>query len=137
MSHHAKVKYPQAFSGKYIRVHWEFEKDLKDILERSGLEENFWQKYRQRLKLLVERRHECIRKKDWFEKLRHEKDLYSMRFKGNKNIRIIFAFVAYESYEYAILLYPFNEKDSTKGGKHSYSTALPIAQKRLEEVIKG
>ena len=60
----AKVDYPQAFNGKYIRVHWEFENDLKDILERSGLKDNFRQKYRQRLQHLDERKQECIRKKD-------------------------------------------------------------------------
>ena len=133
----AYIKYPQAFSGKYIRVHWEFENDLKEILEHSGLVKKFRQQYRQRLQHLGDRKEKCIHKNDWFEKLKHENDLYSMKFKGEKNIRIIFAFIAYEDNEYAVLLYPFEEKDRTKGGQHSYGTAIPIAQKRLQEVTKG
>ena len=136
MNRLAKVDYPEAFKGKYVRVHWEFENDLKVILERSGQKENFRQKYRQRLQHLSDRRQECIKKRDWFEKLTYEKDLYSMKIKGEKNIRIIFTFVAYKGSEYAILLYPFEEKDSKNKGKHSYDTAKPIAQKRLQEVLK-
>ena len=109
---------------------------MKDILERSGLKDNLRHKYRQRLPHLDERTQECIRKKDWFEKLKYEKDLYSMKFKGDKNIRIIFAFVAYKGSEYAILLYPFEEKDDKNKGQYSYDTAKPIAQKRLMEVLK-
>jgi hypothetical protein len=132
----ANIKYPQAFCGTYVRVHWEFENSLKDILDHSGLVNNFWQQYRHRLKYLDETRRDCIRRRAWFEKLKHEKNLYSMKFQGTKNVRIIFAFVAYEGYEYAILLYPFEEKDRTKEGRNSYGTAIPIAQKRLQEVIK-
>ena len=60
-----------------------------------------------------------------------------MKFKGDKNIRIIFTFVAYKGSEYAILLYPFEEKDDKNKGQYSYDTAKPIAQKRLQEVLKG
>jgi len=130
------VTYPQAFDSQYIRVHWEFENDLKDILERSGQQQNFRQKIRQRLRHLDERRRDCVRKTDWFEKLKHEKDLYSMKIKGGKNIRILFAFAAYRGSEYAILLYPFEEKDNKNRSQWGYDTAKPIAQKRLEEVLR-
>lgn len=72
-----KVTYPQAFDSQYIRVHWEFENDLKDILERSG----------------------------------------------------------HRGSEYAILLYPFEEKDNKNRSQWGYDSAKPIAQKRLEEVV--
>ena len=130
------ITYPQAFNGQYIRVHWEFENDLKDILERSGQQQNFRQKIRQRLRHLDERRRDCVQKTDWFEKLKHEKDLYSMKNKGSENIRILFAFAAYRGNEYAILLYPFEERDNKNRSLWGYDTAKPIAQKRLEEVLK-
>jgi len=134
MSSLGKVHYPEAFNGEYIRVHWQFENDLKAILEKSGQIADFWSKYRQRLQFLDERKKECILKHDWFEKLRYEDNLYSIRFRIDKNIRILFAFVAYNNIEYAILLYPFEEKDKKKS-KTSYESAKPIAQERLKEVL--
>lgn len=135
MSPLAKIHYPEAFNGEYIRVHWDFEKDLKDILEKSGLKDNFTSKFKQRLKHLNDRKRECVRKRDWFEKLKKEKDLYSIKFKDEKNVRILFAFIAYEGIEYAILLYPFQEKDDKNKSQYSYDTAKPIAQGRLKEVL--
>lgn len=137
MSPLGNVHYPKAFNGKYIRTHWDFEDDLKDILERSGQKGAFWPKYKQRLRFLDERKHECVLKSDWFEKLRYDSDLYSLKFKDEKNIRILFAFVAYEGIEYAILLYPFQERNKKNGSQYSYETAKPIAKARLKEVIKG
>jgi len=136
MSRLGKVHYPEAFNGEYIRTHWEFEQDLQKILEQSGHKADFWSKFKQRLKFLDERKRECVRKRDWFEKLKHEDDLYSLKFKDKRNIRILFAFVAYENIEYAILLYPFEER----GGKpksYGYEKASQIARKRLKEVVNG
>lgn len=135
MSPLGKIHYPKAFNGQYIRIHLEFENDLQNILERSGQKVDFWAKYKQRLRFLDERKRECVRKRDWFEKLKHEKHLYSIKFKDEKNIRIIFAFVAYKNIEYAVLLYPFEEKDNKNKSQHSYDTAKPIAQERLKEVL--
>lgn len=128
-----KVLYPRAFNSKYIRVHSLFEEELKAILEKSGHKPEFWPKYRQRLRHLDERKTKCILKQDWFEKLKHEDELYSIKIKDEKNIRILFAFIAYKNIEYAILLYPFEEKEKKKK-KSSYEAAKPVARERLKEI---
>ncbi|MEL7568418.1 MAG: hypothetical protein AAGU27_26575 [Dehalobacterium sp.] len=102
------VFYPEAFQGKYIRTHWDFEGDLKDILEKSGKKDDFWGKYKQRLQFLEERKRDCILRKNWFEKLKHVNDLYAVLFdKSQKNIRILFSFIEYQGVESAVLLYVF------------------------------
>lgn len=135
MNRIGKVLYPEAFHGKYIRTHWQFEDDLKGILERSGQKSNFTNKYKQRLRFLDERSKECVQRRSWFEKLRHVQDLWAIIFdKDEKNIRVLFSFVTLHGVEYAILLYVFEEKDRKTSSRYSYSSAIPIAQKRLEEV---
>jgi hypothetical protein len=46
MNRWGKVLYPEAFKGSYIRTHWDYENDLKDILERSGKKDDFTSKYK-------------------------------------------------------------------------------------------
>jgi hypothetical protein len=53
MNRWGKVLYPEAFKGGYIRTHWDYENDLKDILERSGKKDDFTSKYKMRLKFLT------------------------------------------------------------------------------------
>jgi len=129
------VLYPEVFIGKYIRTHWDFEHDLQKILERSGHKSDFWGKYKQRLRFLDERRKNCIQKHDWFERLKGTGDLYAIKFKDEKNIRILFAFIEYENIEYVLLLYPFEEKDRRGKSRTSYGTGIPIALERLQEVL--
>lgn len=130
------VFYPKAFHGKYIRTHWDFEGDLEDILDKSGKKADFWGKYKQRLQFLEERKRDCILRKNWFEKLKHVNDLYAVLFdKSEKNIRILFSFIEYKGVEYAVFLYAFEEKDNKKNSRFSYSTGIPVAQKRLKEVL--
>lgn len=131
-----KIYYPEAFHNNRIRVHWKFEDDLKLILEHSGHKADFRGKYLQRLKLLSELGMKCTLKKDWFEILKGTNGLYSMKFnRTQKNIRILFAFIEVQGVEYVVLLYPFEEKGNKQGGKHSYNTAIPLAQKRLKEIV--
>jgi len=54
------ISYPSKIASKYIKTHWDFEDDLKDILERSGSREDISGKYRQRLKYLEESKEQCI-----------------------------------------------------------------------------
>lgn len=78
-----KVVYPKAFKTKYIKIHWDFEQDLKLLLERSGLKEDFWGKYLQRLRFLEDRLEKCITRNNWFEQLKNKNEqdtLYAMRF---------------------------------------------------------
>lgn len=136
MNKFSKVFYPEAFNSIYIKRHLDFEDDLKDILKRSGHKDVFWGKFRQRLTFLENKREKCIQKRDWFEKLKQANNFYSMRFnKTQKNIRMIFTFIEYKNAKYAILLYPFEEKDNKNKSRFSYDTAIPIAQNRLKEVL--
>lgn len=79
----------------------------------------------------------CIERRKWFEKLKYTKELYSMKIDSSKNIRILFTFVNYKSNKFAILLYPFEEKDRKTGSDNSYQTAIVIALKRLREITGG
>ncbi|NLB52891.1 MAG: hypothetical protein GX808_08125 [Syntrophomonadaceae bacterium] len=133
MSHPGKILYPEAFKSKLILVHWEFENDLRSILEKSGHTGDFLGKYKQRLKLLDDMQKQCVLKNDWFENLRYANDIYCMKFnKSQKNIRILFAFVGNNC---ALLLSAFEEKDNKKMSQDSYRKHIPLAQKRLKEVI--
>lgn len=135
MNRIGKILYPEAFNSKYIRTHFDFESDLTNMLERSGLKADFLGKYKQRLRFLDERKEKSILKQDWFEELKQADELYVMRFdKSQKNIRILFSFIEYNKVKYALLLCAFEEKDNKKKSQNSYSTGIPIARKRLEEV---
>lgn len=137
MNRLGKVLYPETFYGKYIRTHWDFETDLKNILERSGRKADFSSKYKQRLRFLDERKKECTQRSNWFEDLKYTDNLYSILFdKNEKNIRILFSFIEYKGVDYALLLYAFEEKDRKGRSRYSYSTGIPIAQRRLKEVLE-
>ncbi len=133
-----KIYYPFKFDSIKIKAHWDFEDDLKSMLERSGFRDDFSGKYKQRLKYLEESKEKCIQRSAWFEKLKKADGLYAIKFdKSQKNIRILFAFINFKGEKYAILLYGFEEKDSKKQSKYSYHKAISVAQKSLGEVIKS
>jgi hypothetical protein len=136
MSRWGEVLYPEAFNGGFIRTHWNYENDLKDILERSGKKDDFIGKYKMRLRFLDEYREKSVLKRDWFEALKHTNKLYAIKIKDDKNIRILFSFVEYKGTKYAILLHAFEEKKGKRKSPTSYDTAIPIAQQRLKEVLE-
>lgn len=136
MNRLSKILYPEAFHTKYIRTHWDFESELKDLLERSGQKADFCGKYKLRLRFLDERKGKCTFKRDWFEKLKKANKLYSIKFKDEKNIRIIFSFIEYRGCNYALLLHAFEEKDDKNKSRYSYDGAIPVAQQRLKEVLE-
>ena len=132
-----KIFYPEEFKGNYIREHPCYEDDLKALIEKSGFKDKFCGLYKQRLKFLDEHSGLITQRRSWFERLRYtETELYVIKFKAQKNIRVLFSFVEYQQVQYAILLYPFEEKESKKRGKKStsYDAAIPIALDRLREV---
>ncbi|TZE80650.1 hypothetical protein [Calorimonas adulescens] len=128
------IIYPEQYYSVKIYTHPKFEEELKNILEYSGYKEKFISMYRQRLKFLEEHQSECYKKRDWFEILKRTDGLYSMKFKGLKNIRIIFKFVGYNNQNIALLLCTFEEKNSKTSSKSSYKEAINIAQERLDEI---
>lgn len=104
------------------------EDELITILTGSGLEGKFMSQFRQRIKFLETHGRNCIQKTDWFEKLKEANDIYSMRFKLPKNIRILFTIRANKI---SILLCSFEEKGSNKKGKNGYSQNIEVAITRL------
>lgn len=135
MTNPRKIIYPQAFNSKYIRIHPGCEDDLRNLLANSGLEEDFWGKYRQRLRFLDDRREDCAAKRDWFEVLKNTGGLYAIKFnKSEKNIRIIFTFVKCRGLSFAVLLCAFAEKDRKRNSRYGYATWIKVAQLRLKEV---
>ncbi len=132
-----KIFYPAAFNSTTIREHPKYEDDLKDLIEKSGVKEKFWGLYKQRLTFLDEHSELCSQRTAWFEQLKWFDDgLFSMIIKSQKNIRVLFVFVEHKGTQYAILLYPFQEKESGKM-KDSYSGSAPIALKRLNGILEG
>lgn len=129
------VIYPIKFHSTKIYYHQKFEEELQNILEESGYKEKFIPLFYQRLKYLEETREKCIIKSDWFEILKGSNKLHSMKFKGMKNIRIIFMFAERERINLIILLGGFEEKDAANNSKTGYKRAIKIAGQRREEIF--
>lgn len=125
------IKYPEVLNKGDVKEYFEVRAELENLLEKSGYKSEFSRKYRQRLMFLCERGKNCILKSDWFEQLKDAPDLYSMKIKGTKNIRILFTFIDDEKKYIAILLCAFEEK-STK----DYSKQIEIAQKRKQALME-
>lgn len=128
-----QLVYPENFDMKNIRMCKDCENDLRCMLEGSGLEGKFSSQFRQRLKFLESYGRNCIKKTDWFEKLKNANDIYSMRFKLPKNIRILFTI---KGNEISILLCSFDEKGDKIKGKNSYSQNIEVAITRLTNLEK-
>ena len=130
----SRVLYPDFFNNNYISTYYKFNEELEDLIELSGCKEEFTRKFRKMLLFLEGLKRNCISHKN-FERLVKNGDIYSMRLKGDKNIRILFAFIDYYDKEVSILLYAFEEKDRKTKSKHSYGTAISIAMDRMKELI--
>lgn len=131
------IYYPLEFRSSFIKEHPLYARDLEKIIERSGFKAKFCGLYVQRLRFLEEHRESCIKRRNWFELLRYAGgEIFAIKFKAEKNIRILFCFVEYLKVKYAILLYPFEEKESKKKkGKYCYDDAIIVAFKRRKEVL--
>lgn len=137
MNRKGKVLYPEEFNSKYVVTHPDYESDLKGILDRSGRKADFINKYKNRLRFLEERKKNCVQRSKWFEDLKRADQINAILFdKNEKNIRILFSFIEHKGIQYAILLYAFEEKDNKNRSQTSYKTGIPIAQKRLKEVME-
>ena len=127
-----KVYYPIKFSSTKIFYHPEFENDLRNLIDKSGFEGTFKPLFKQRLDFLEERMEKCTQKSDWFEKLKYANHLFAIKFKKNKNIRIIFTFTDDSKKKIAILLCNFEEKDTK-----DYTKAIELATKRRTAILRG
>lgn len=116
---------------EYVVYHWDFEIDVNKLISQSGYYDQFIKKFAKAVRILEGLKHQCVECSSLFEKLKRTEDLYSIRIKGQKNIRILFSFLNYEDSEKAILLVCFEEK----GGK-DYSDWIPVANNRLMEITE-
>ena len=103
--------------------------DITHIIKESGLEKQFLSKLRTQLLILNEYKDSAhIRFPDSFEKLRHTKNLYSMKLKNRQyNIRILYTFQK----DGTILLYAFYERSGKRSS--DYSKPIKIAKERLRD----
>ena len=114
-----------------IRCFPECKSELMVILDDSGLKERFISELETRVKYLKLYGNMVVthfpRK---FEKLQDAQGLYSMRFRMQKNIRIIYGYNNNE-----VLLLAFEEKS---GKQHSnYTNKIPLALARLAKLKRG
>lgn len=111
-------------------VHPELVTDLISLLSRSGTEKSFLSKLKYALNFLKRfgvTAH--MQPTDQFEKLLEASNLFSMHIEGKTfNIRILYSFAD----DGTILLHGFYERAGKQ--KTDYSTAIPIAQRRLAEM---
>lgn len=130
-----KVYYPIELNSNKVYHHPKFNDDLREILENSGLGKKFAEAFRQKLYLIIKDMHRSTESR-WFEKLKNEKDLYSIKFKMIKNIRIICTFSDASKRKIIILLCGFEEKNKNKS-RDSYAKGLEKAIKRKNEIERG
>lgn len=130
------IVYPEKFNSDFVYTYIGFDAELKEMIERSGYKSEFARKYRFILIQLVDLKTNCIVLCKRFEKLRNIENLYAMRLSGEKNIRILFTFRICSNKTIAILLYPFEEKDSKNDSNTSYNKAVKIANERIGTLQK-
>lgn len=134
-----KVYYPAEFNSNRIYHHPKFEDDMREILDKSGIGKKFAEKFRMKLHFIERDMHKSAEAK-WFEKLSLEEGLYSIKFKGIKNIRIICMFTdvaKVAKQKIVILLCGFEEKNNKNNSKCSYDKGIEKARKRKKEIEKG
>ena len=107
------------------------EREIYDIVSKSGLLERFYSDYEYRIRLLAEYRDRApIFHSKWFEKLTrpHKKSLYSLHMARINNLRIL-----YSIGDRIILLCAFAEKQPATRKRQSYMQYTPIADARLKK----
>lgn len=127
-----KIWYPEKYESTYIYTCSGFNEELKDLMSKSGYEDEFKHKYRKALRFLENLKQNCVEQASLFECLKGADGLHSIKLKGRKNIRILFSFEILEGRKAAILYCCFEEK---KTG--DYRDAISIAQSRRKEIVCG
>ncbi|MGD9570203.1 MAG: hypothetical protein AB7V48_18145 [Sedimentibacter sp.] len=128
----SKILYPEEYDFNYIKTYCSLNSELKQLIEKSGNKKEFSRKYFRNLQFLVKLKKNCVEIAS-FEKLKNvDNDLYSIRFIGSKNIRIIFIFKEIHDKEQVILLNVFQEKDAI-----DYSKGILVAYDRITKIFRG
>lgn len=126
-----KIIYPECFAkdSNCIKAYNGLNDELKELVEISGYKSIFSKKYNKALRFLENLKTHCTEQEKLFELLIGEEGLYSMRLKGEKNIRVLFCFSQINNIQVAILLNCFEEKS-----KKDYAKAIKIANVRRKEL---
>jgi len=111
-----------------IRIIWhpKLNKDIDDLISKSGLETLFEEKKIRNLNFLFRRGKVAIQQFNSLEKLK-SCDLCSMKIKIKKNIRLLFKMHIEKEKTIFIFLHAFEEKSSK-----DYDKAIKIAGRRLQ-----
>lgn len=125
------ITYPEMYNESWCLMHIECENELRDIVQHSGNIRKLRTHFKSRLNYLREHWENAVQHDEWFEKLSHEKDLYSLHIASVNNLRILYVLRGNEAW----LLCCFAEK--SRGKRDSYKRYIPVAQKRLNELLEG
>ncbi len=125
-----KILYPQLYNSSFVVVHSDFNNELRELITKSGYEKDLTRQYFKNLKFLENLKKNCVNAFKLFEQLKNADGLYSMKLKGERNIRILFDFQIIENVEYAILYTCFEER-TTK----DYSQGIVVAKEKRKEII--
>lgn len=129
------LEYPE---GIEVLVESRIEKELYEILEKSGKKNWLVRKLRKRILMLMEwvgteKINQCSNLPG-IEKLRHVDNLYSMHVRdGQINMRKLFVIIERRP----CLLCAFVEKSSKKGSRDSYALNIRKADERVKRIKEG
>ncbi len=116
------IIYPEQFNFANVKVERRCQDDLRRLIEDSGYHEKLRSDYNARLKLLhAHPTNAHLVMTHWFEHLKQYNSLYSVRFKGADNLRILYTVKEGRVY----LLCAFKEKS-----KEDYDRNIQIALNR-------
>jgi len=124
-----KILYPEEYATIFIYAYPTFNGELEMLIAKSGYMKEFKTKYYKSLRFLEQLKKNCIMQPKLFELLVNLESIYSLKLKGEKNIRILFDFQAVDGKEIAILYHCFQEK-RTK----DYSEEIIVAKARRKEI---
>ena len=124
------IDFPERYNDAWCLMHVDCESELRDIAQHSGNVAKLRANFRTRMNYLRENWENAVLHHEWFEKLSHDKDLYSLHIASVNNLRILYVLRG----DQAWLLCCFAEKSS--GKRDSYERYIPVARKRLSELLE-
>ena len=127
------IEYPTKVDPKVAKTYYRVNDELKDIISKSGFEDQFINSFLTRMKFIDTLGRNCL-KTDNFEQLENTFVL-AIKFKKQLNLRITFNFIKDNGKDKFVFLYPFLEKNNNNSGKDSYKKAIKISEKRFNEII--
>ena len=126
------VRYPAEVNSTKVLMHIQCEDELKVLVEDSGKKTKFKAAFEARIRILIENGSKAVEHRTWFESLKNNQGLYSIKFISIDNIRILFTFHRNIAY----LLYSFKETSKGQDPK-SYRYGIKMAYERINDIEEG